>query len=277
MLCPADEDQASRLPTTIEGSDTSMADTISKPITETEWMKCTDLWRMIFGRDWSRASKRKMRLFGCACCRRLGTLLIDPNTRQALDLVEMFAEHGRNSDFVKAKKLARAAERKLAKPFEMRARFWDEGGFLAMADRTKGSLDLAQAHFWAAHAVTLTTYKAFREAFQTVAAPVAVAMGFAEGCAKEKEESIQADVLRDIFGNPFRPVAALRRGLKWRKGKVLKMAQAIYDSGEFESMPILAETLEKAGCNEDQILVHCRQSMPHARGCWAIDLVLNKE
>ena len=32
-----------------------------------------------------------------------------------------------------------------------------------------------------------------------------------------------------------------------------------------------------AGCTDEDILSHCRESGPHVRGCWAVDLVLGKE
>ena len=42
-------------------------------------------------------------------------------------------------------------------------------------------------------------------------------------------------------------------------------------------MPILADALQDAGCDNDDILTHCRGEGPHVRGCWVVDLVLGKE
>jgi hypothetical protein len=57
----------------------------------------------------------------------------------------------------------------------------------------------------------------------------------------------------------------------------MSLARQIYDTCEFNAMPILADALEDAGCTSAAILEHCRDSCLHIRGCWALDLVLNKE
>jgi hypothetical protein len=42
-------------------------------------------------------------------------------------------------------------------------------------------------------------------------------------------------------------------------------------------MPILADALQDAGCDSDELLSHCRDaSQPHVRGCWVVDQVLGK-
>ena len=52
----------------------------------------------------------------------------------------------------------------------------------------------------------------------------------------------------------------------------------MYESRDFSAMPILADALQDAGCDSDDILSHCRDtSLPHVRGCWVVDLVLGKE
>ena len=88
------------------------------------------------------------------------------------------------------------------------------------------------------------------------------------------EQGSQADLLRDIFGNPFRPVTL---NPAWRTGNVTALAQSIYDDRAFDRMPILADALEDAGCDNADILNHCRQPGEHVRGCWVVDLVLGKE
>jgi hypothetical protein len=82
-------------------------------------------------------------------------------------------------------------------------------------------------------------------------------------------------LLRDIFGNPFRPV---RFDPEWRTGDAVALARAMYDSRDFSAMPILADALQDAGCASDDILNHCRDtSLTHVRGCWVVDLVLGRE
>jgi hypothetical protein len=83
-----------------------------------------------------------------------------------------------------------------------------------------------------------------------------------------------ADLVRDIFGNPFRPVAF---SPEWRSDTALSLARQMYDSRDFGAMPVLADALQDAGCADADILDHCRGDGPHVRGCWVVDLVLGKE
>jgi hypothetical protein len=83
-----------------------------------------------------------------------------------------------------------------------------------------------------------------------------------------------ASLFRDIFGNPFRPVAA---DPSWLTSTVLQLAQGIYQDRAFDRLPILADALQDAGCDHDDILNHCRGDGPHVRGCWVVDLLLGRE
>lgn len=62
----------------------------------------------------------------------------------------------------------------------------------------------------------------------------------------------------------------------WRTSTVVALAQGIYDDRAFDRLPILADALQDAGCDNPDILNHCRDTGPHARGCWVVDLVLGK-
>ena len=93
----------------------------------------------------------------------------------------------------------------------------------------------------------------------------------------ESSEPLSAEhstILRDIFGNPFRPVAF---DPAWRTSTAVGLAEAIYDERAFDRLPILADALQDAGCEDADILGHCRGDGPHVRGCWVVDLVLGKE
>jgi hypothetical protein len=49
----------------------------------------------------------------------------------------------------------------------------------------------------------------------------------------------------------------------------------MYEARDFSAMPILADALQDAGCDNDDILSHCRDTKQvHVRGCWVVDLVL---
>jgi hypothetical protein len=80
-------------------------------------------------------------------------------------------------------------------------------------------------------------------------------------------------LLRDIFGNPFRPMTF---SPEWRTRTVVTLARAAYESRDFSLMPILADALQDAGCDSEDVLNHCRAPGPHVRGCWVVDLVLGK-
>ena len=81
-------------------------------------------------------------------------------------------------------------------------------------------------------------------------------------------------IIRDVFGNPFRPVTFHP---DWRTDTAVTLARQMYDSREFSAMPILADALQDAGCDNDELLTHCRDAnQVHVRGCWVVDLVLDK-
>lgn len=58
--------------------------------------------------------------------------------------------------------------------------------------------------------------------------------------------------------------------------QVQEMAAVIYQDGLFADLPILADSLEDAGCTSQQLLEHFRSSSPHVKGCWALDLLVGK-
>ncbi|OAI50591.1 hypothetical protein AYO44_17675 [Planctomycetaceae bacterium SCGC AG-212-F19] len=83
-----------------------------------------------------------------------------------------------------------------------------------------------------------------------------------------------AEILRCIFGSlPFRSVTITP---SWLTTNVVSLAQAIYDERAFDRMPILADALEDAGCDNADVLNHCRQPGEHVRGCWVVDLLLGR-
>ncbi len=87
------------------------------------------------------------------------------------------------------------------------------------------------------------------------------------------ERAIQIALTLDTIGNPFCPVTF---SSEWRTDTAIALARQMYESREFSAMPILADALQDAGCDNDDILDHCRGDGPHVRGCWVVDLVLGK-
>jgi hypothetical protein len=114
-------------------------------------------------------------------------------------------------------------------------------------------------------------YEAAGEARRTVAS--AVWWLRADPFSRENGPAI-AGALRDVAGNPFRPVAF---DPAWRTPTAVTIAARMYDSRNFAAMSVLADSLQDIGCEVPAIIDHCRQPAPHVRGCWVVDLVLGKE
>ncbi len=85
-------------------------------------------------------------------------------------------------------------------------------------------------------------------------------------------ENEQANtLLREIFGNPFRLIDFA----PWRTDTAVSLARGMYDSRDFGAMPILADALQDAGCDNEDVLNHCRDAkQTHVRGCWVVDGLL---
>lgn len=198
-----------------------------------------------FGLGWedpcfSALTGRKCRLFAVACCRRIWSHIPDGDPQRIIEVMER-VEDG-------------AAE------WEIVRRFYE---------CPKG-LMRAEKHALAAVAACC------RNPDSELAATVA------HECARVQKGSnayveecrAQCDLLRDILSNPFRPALF---DASWRTDTVELLSQAMYASREFSAMPILADALQDAGCDNEDILTHCRGPGPHVRGCWVVDLVLGKK
>jgi hypothetical protein len=91
------------------------------------------------------------------------------------------------------------------------------------------------------------------------------------------ERAAQAALLRDVYGNPFRPVSSLPAYiLAWNDRTVPRISEGIYEERAFDRLPVLHDALLDAGCEDEALLAHCRSEGPHVRGCWAVDLMLGK-
>jgi hypothetical protein len=228
---------------------------------EAEWMTCTDLQRMV---DFLSAgtSKRKLRLFACACCRRVWNLLKDEQARKTLEAAERYADH-RIRDSTIHKWYRRAAAARDAEPHK------------------EGWTPAWLAYHAVACAAVSNNYSAYLRTHREVAHAVATATGAAWDsdawkAAEEVEKTVLRHFLLDIVGNPFRPVHIAPAWLTWNEATVPKLAQLIYDDRAFDRLPILADALEESGCTSEDILGHLRGPGPHVRGCWPVDLCLGK-
>jgi hypothetical protein len=215
-------------------------------MTEAEWLAATDPMPMLEFLK-GKPSDRKLRLVACACVHRLGGHLKDERSKQALELAERFADGTANkAELRRARQAVRAAQ---------------EGLVLDLKRRAEGS-----AYEVVALAATEKDFvKAIPESW-----PVARLQATGIRVAREPFPSI---LLREIIGNPFRPITL---NPSWLTSTVLALATGIYDEKGFDRLPILADALQDADCDNEEILNHFRQPGEHCRGCWALDLVLGK-
>jgi hypothetical protein len=95
----------------------------------------------------------------------------------------------------------------------------------------------------------------------------------ARRAAEHAMRELIRQMINEVHGNPFRPVAF---PCEWRSEAVVALARHMYDSRDFSAMPILGDALEEAGCTDATVLEHLRGPGPHIRGCWVVDLVLEK-
>jgi hypothetical protein len=93
----------------------------------------------------------------------------------------------------------------------------------------------------------------------------------------DAERAAQTASLHCLLGNPVQKTMIDPAVLAWNDSTVCKIALAIYQERAFERLPILADALEDAGCDNLDILNHCRGEGPHVRGCWVVDLLLGKQ
>jgi hypothetical protein len=208
-------------------------------MTEAEWLSCTDPGPMLeFLRG--KASDRKLRLFASACCRLIPDLQWDEVWKNSYELAERYAD-----GFVSGKRI-RDARKAVGR--EVVARSGEQ------------------------HLVHLQTVAGWLLAPAPGYVQIAVVVPRLTGVPIP-----QAALLRDIFANPFRPVALDPGYLAWSGGSIPKLAQSIYAGRAFDRLPILADALLDAGCDDEDLMAHCRSECPHVRGCWAIDLILGKE
>jgi hypothetical protein len=193
-------------------------------------------------------SPRKLRLFTCASLHRVESVLAEPAGLRAVQAVEALAD-GTMSHPAALGTVQRAiSDLSLSQSLD---------GF------TGGPLHVLIARS------TLEDPWAAAQAYAWL-----VAHSQANG-RREEELAAQCDLLRCLFGNPFRPVPLQPEWLTGNGGAAHHLARVIDDEQRFAEMPILADALEEAGCSHPDVLNHCRQHV-HARGCWVLDLLLGR-
>jgi hypothetical protein len=210
-------------------------------MTEAEWLTCTDPEPMLeFLRG--KASERKLRLFACACTRLLWDRLPAGVMRDAVEAGERHAD---------GLPWEEECQRLVHQLYTLVVQGW-------LKDQTE------------------ETIFAWRGAVTSVSHWVGLSRIPGNPTWREHSKATgrqQPGLLRDIFGNPFRPAAF---NPAWRTPDVVTLAGHVYYDRAFGELPTLADALEEARCTDVELLGHLRGPGPHVRGCWAVDLILAK-
>jgi hypothetical protein len=233
-------------------------------MTEAEWLSCREPQAMpAFLRDNGKLSERKARLFAVACCRHIWHLFTDDNNRRAVEVSERLADG-----------LATNTERRAA-ALAAGGGSGEAGGAAACAvgvpplhAAERASANAARA-FATASELPLLSNHHMNPAWQRLV---------------DAERASQCNLLRDIFGPlPFRQGTVERSWLAWHEGLTARLAQATYEQrslpdGRLDGsrLGILADALEEANCQDEEVLKHLREQEGHWRGCWVLDLLLGK-
>jgi hypothetical protein len=222
-------------------------------MTEAEWLACSELEPILaFLKD--KASQRKVRLYFSAGCRAIWPLIVLRVSQAAVEVGERFADC-------------------LATPREL---------FVASHDAEVDCLwpwydELADSFKW--DAAYLAWYTARIRLLITKPEYEREPFGFDRMTTHTLSLTRNVSwpgrwLIHDIFGNPFRPVTL---DPSWLTSTVLTLANGIYSEKAFDRMPILADALQDAGCDNEDMLNHCRQPGKHVRGCWCVDLLLYEQ
>ncbi len=234
-------------------------------MTESEWLVCADLEPMLEFLH-SRASgrrlwlfARKTRLFAIACVLPwLRGASHEPGL-EAVEVSERFADG-----------LATEAELEIARE-RLDKRSWDTGW--VTADEAARAINGA---CWTPRECASNDQASYTALWAAEAGVYAFDQNRWD--QHRRDEGLrQCGLLRDIFGPPlFHRASIPSPVLAWSDRCVINMATGIYADRAFDRLPILADALEDAGCTDADLLGHCRQPGEHVRGCWAVDLLLEK-
>jgi hypothetical protein len=219
-------------------------------MTEQEWLGSTYPEPMLeFLRG--NASERKFRLFACACCRRI-CFLLNAWSQNVVETSEQYLD-----GLVGTTALAIARN--------------------LHADASQGLRPYTAQHIAKGIVDTFLTGAAWPLAWNAVSGARRAIRHDDPKANILTESENQAALVRDIFGNPFRPVATDPLWFAWRDRTISRLAQAFYNDRRLSDLPILGDALEDAGCSDESILAHCRQPGDHFRGCWVVDLILGRK
>jgi hypothetical protein len=250
-----------------------------RPLTEEQWLSTRSPYELLIYLQQHRriartpGGRRRLRLFCVACCRSVWDNM-DERSRCAVEVSERYADgQAQKPELATAHERAVGADRAAQQTLTAAC---------ARGGAAPSELKLRACATFAARGTTKTQLGGAGHSVSTSVANARAALTPAEffgrqaSAALRKEWSLQAGLLRCLFGNPFRPVAVDGSWTAWGGGTVARMAQAIYEERAFDRLPVLADAFEDAGCAEATVLEHCRSGGPHARGCWVVDALLGR-
>jgi len=232
---------------------------------EEEWRnatRCSELLRVK-----ADISERKWRLFAIECCRAILPMCVEPWHREAFEQAEQLADNPdpgsgcrgisqlREPDNLR-RRWSDWYESEWYFPHRPAAEVWAERAILDLAVWREGAATRHPIH-------------------RSLLAALAPESNPDHDRLREEWDGRFASTLREIAGNPFELV---NFDTNWRTFNAISLARMMYHNREFSPMPILADALQDAGCDNEDILNHCRDAnATHVRGCWVVDLVLGRQ
>jgi hypothetical protein len=245
-------------------------------MTESEWLTGTDFTAHV-QYACECLSLRRQRLLAAGFCRAVEHLFDHPDLANALAVIELAADGVAAPGALES---ARQRCREIA--VEARDAYdaaTDRGSGEGLEHSVRSELAWVVARA-AAGPMPVPVEKVGRDAAAAAVQArtgtgLMVPVASAEFDAAAFEQSlVMRAVVWEVVGNPFRPV---NWNSLWRTDTVLSLARQMYKSRDFSAMPILADALQDAGCDNDDVLNHCRDPRAiHVRGCWVIDCIFGK-
>jgi hypothetical protein len=268
-------------------------------MTEQEWLECTDPQKML-ALVQGKASDRKLRLFACACCRRIWEAL-SPDGRRVVNIAAKYAD-----GLLTAEDLDKANLLAARLSHSTRQGWWNriKGCAALVADAVLGVTQHTEEMAYRVSHLTAGAVSLQAVKLRASGLPLYIVsldhFGLGLRCpptgrgkqSKERERrrlrrvlavkddawwserQAQADLLRCIFPFATSRFSVELSWLGWNGGLLRRFAEAIEDECAFDQLPILADALAEAGCHDATMLAHCRGPGPHVRGCFVVDTLL---
>ncbi|HSQ55112.1 MAG TPA: hypothetical protein VLM40_05145 [Gemmata sp.] len=211
---------------------------------EQEWFTSIDPQKVLQHLT-GQPSSRKLKLATVACCRQMRSLLVDERSIRAVDSAELYAD--KSHDVADVSEIETQATQVVDLSRDVGTDPQNAAAHCAA---------LCLAHWAPADWGALQVFR--------WSSPIV-------------SRFVQVAILACVFAIPYRNRRIqITANPTWLTSTVMTLAKQMYESRDFSAMPILADALQDAGCENEDMLNHCRGPGPHVRGCWVVDLVLGK-